>query len=167
MKAPTHNLGSPMSPFGLSLHLIAHRSAFLKRLRALMGICALILQMLAPVAAHSANSGEWMVICGADGPVLMQVQLSDDAPAPCPKCDDCKACQLSVSVGGVLSAPLTLRDLLAMTAEHRPLGVSIAANPAQFWHENRGPPLVQSLISDSLFRLSHAATLSQGDAPWT
>ena len=167
MKAPTHNLGSPMSPFGLSLPMIAHRSAFLKRLRALMGICALILQMLAPVAAHSANSGEWMVICGADGPVLMQVQLSDNDPAPCPKCGECKACQLAISTGGILPLSLTLRDHPMIKTVHGLIDGAIAANPAQFWHENRGPPLVQSLISDSLYRLSHAATLSQGDAPWT
>ncbi|WIY26075.1 DUF2946 family protein [Parasedimentitalea psychrophila] len=156
-----------MSPFGCSFHDTALRSAGLTWLRALIGICALALQMLAPITAHSENSGEWMVICGEDGAVLMQVQLSDDEPAACPICGDCKACQLGVSAGGILTPTLRSRDFPAIEVVHGMHGGSVAPNPAQFWHENRGPPLVHTILSDSAWRLFHAVTLSQGGAPWT
>lgn len=130
-----------------------------------MGICALALQLIAPIAAHSANTGEWMVICGEDGPVLMQVQLSDDDPAPCPKCDECKSCQLVVSTGSISPPTLNSRDLPMVKAVHVLHEGNVAANPAQFWHENRGPPLLHTTHSDSATRLSHAVTLSQGGAP--
>lgn len=156
-----------MSLFGCTFYDIAPRSAGLTWLRALIGICALALQMLAPIAAHAENAGQWMVICGEDGPVLMQVHLSGDEPARCPECDDCKTCQLVVSTGGISPPTLGSYGLPAikdLPAHHQ---ANAAPNPAQFWHEDRGPPLLHTIFSDSAWRLSHAVTLSQGGAPWT
>ncbi len=141
--------------------------AGLNWLRALLGICALVVQMLTPAAAHTANAGEWMVICGEDGPVLMQVSLSGDEPAPCPKCGKCEACQLVVSTGGILPVALVSRFEPKVEAIHSLPESSVGSNPAQFWHENRGPPLAHISLSDSARRLSHAVTPSKGGAPWT
>jgi len=168
MTTMTNNYGSSMSPFGLSFLLTARASSGLIRLRALIGICALALQMLAPIAAHSANTGEWIVICGENGPELIQVQLSDEAPSPCPKCDECTFCQLMASTGNTPSSALNSRDLPMIKALHVHHGGNVMANPAQFWHENRGPPRFQTTpISDGASRPSHAATLSQGGVPCT
>ena len=158
-----------MSPFSPSSHIKAQRSACLNWLRTLIGVCALTVQMLAPIAAHSANTGDWMEICGEDGPVLMQVQLSDDEQAPCPKCDECKFCQLAVSTGSIPSPVLTSYNLSAVKALHVCFEGTVEANPAQFWHENRGPPIAAPHAKDSenACRLSIDETLSKGGASWT
>ncbi|NIZ62391.1 hypothetical protein DL239_15570 [Sedimentitalea sp. CY04] len=158
-----------MSPFGSSSHLKAQRSSCLNWLRALIGVCALTVQMLAPIAAHSANTGDWMEICGEDGPALMQVQLSDDEQAPCPKCDECKFCQLVVSTGNIPNPALNSYSLPVVTAISVQHEGNVEANPAQFWHENRGPPNLISHTnpSDGICRPSIDETLSKGGASWT
>ncbi|OUS32973.1 hypothetical protein A9Q94_20985 [Rhodobacterales bacterium 56_14_T64] len=141
--------------------------AGLNWLRALMGICALVLQMMAPAAAQTATPGDWMVICGEAGPVLMQVSLSGNEPAPCPKCEKCEACQLVVSTGGILPVSLVSRFVpKAVAADVMPQSI-VGQNPAQFWYKNRGPPLAQISLNDSARRLSHAVTPSKGGASWT
>lgn len=145
----------------------AHCIAGLTWLQAVLACCALVLQMVMPAAAQSASAGEWMVICGQDGPVLTQVFLTDDTPVPCPDCGDCTACQL---LCGADDLPPNGAGLVAMiSAQTGPVQFAaiLAVNPAQFWYENRGPPLYQGLHRVSAFRAPHAATPSKGAAPWT
>lgn len=143
------------------------RSAGLSWLWALVGVCALVLQMLTPVAARAADMGEWMVICGEDGPMLIQVSLSGDEPTQCPKCESCDACQLIVSGGGLLPVTLVSRFVPKVESADVMAESSVGINPAQFWHENRGPPLAQVRLNQDACRLSHVVTPSQGGAPWT
>jgi len=156
-----------MASLCLTPFFSVRHSAGLNWLRALMGICALVLQTMTPAAAQIANPGEWMEICGEDGPVLRQVSLSGDEPAPCPKCEKCEACQLVVSTGGILPVSLVSRFVpKAVVADVMPKSI-VGKNPAQFWYENRGPPLALISLNDSASRLFHAATPNKGGAPWT
>lgn len=107
------------------------------------------------------------VICGADGPVEVRINADGEVDeAPCPECGDCPACL-------VLNAPF------ALPSGSLPFGLQYAAapakgtpdsplseNPAQFWPENRGPPLFTQVKTGFACRVSLSSEISGGQ-PWT
>ena len=140
--------------------------AALQRAGAVVALLALLLQAFAPGAAQ-AQDGMIAVICGADGPVEVRMNADGEVDeAPCPECGDCPSCLL-------LSAPYTL------PSGSVPFGLQFAAgtsprspdspnseNPAQFWPENRGPPLFTQVQSGLACRTSLSSEISGGQ-PWT
>jgi len=140
----------------------------LTQVRGVLAICTLVAQMLASAASHPALAGEWMVICSEDGPVLMQGDISGNDTTPCPECEECQACNPASAANAVLPGHSVSRFHLV-----RPVGPLLSAevlstNPAQFWPDNRDPPLANQInTSDRTHRLSCAATPNQGGAPWT
>lgn len=122
---------------------------------------------MTPGAAQSAGPGQWMVICGENGPVMTQVFLSETTPENCPKCDDCKACQQGFGTGGALPNQRTLAPVTSVQMRLVLSALSVVGNPAQFWHENRGPPLDSAPHNLSAHLGLHAATPTKGAASWT
>ena len=63
-----------------------------------------------------------------------------------------------------------LRSGISRAAEGNvllPAGTAVQPNPAQYWHDGRGPPLAAKTESERALRASVAATQDKGEAPWT
>ncbi len=138
--------------------------------RRLAGVCAilmLVLQVAFPGAAQAAAGGEWIEICGEAGVMVIQVAGEDsNGQQDCPKCSTCALCAAEIGAGPaalLLSVVSRAADravlLLAQTA--------VQPNPAQYWHDGRGPPLVTKNESERALSASVAATQIKGEAPWS
>lgn len=138
--------------------------------RRLAGMCAifmLVLQAAFPGAAQAAVGGEWIEICGEFGVVEIQVAAGDrEDNKYCPKCSTCALCAAETGAG-----PVFLHVFGASRVAGRivllPTGAAVPPNPAQYWHDGRGPPLVKKIESERAFRASVAATQNKGEAPWS
>lgn len=139
--------------------------AVLRRAGAVVALLALLLQTFAPGAAQ-AQDGMIAVICGAEGPVEVRMNADGEVDeAPCPECGTCPSCLL-------LSTPY------ALPSSSAPFGLKFAAaslqspgsprseNPAQFWPENRGPPLFTQVESGFACRAFLSSEICGGQ-PWT
>jgi len=127
----------------------------------------LVLQVAFPGAGQAAAGGEWIEICGEFGVVEIQVAAGDSEDKPdCPKCSTCALCAAENGAGPVN----TLRSGFTRAAECAvllPAGTAVQPNPAQYWHEGRGPPLVTKIESERAPSASVAATQTKGEAPWS
>ncbi|KIC35116.1 hypothetical protein RA26_19335 [Leisingera sp. ANG-M7] len=138
--------------------------------RRLAGVCAilmLVLQVAFPGAAQAAAGGEWIEICGEFGVVVIQVAGEDsNGQQDCPKCSTCALCAAETGAGpAALLLPAVSR--VADCAVLLPEGAAVQPNPAQYWNDGRGPPLVTKIESERAFRASVAATQNKGEAPWS
>ncbi len=137
----------------------------LGRAGTVVAILALLLQIFAPTAAQ-AQDGMIAVICGQDGPVQVRLNAAGDVEeAPCPECGDCAFCLLVSSPVAVPTDSLPSGLQLAVSDSLSSLSSVFSVNPAQFWPENRGPPLQTQNNSGLACRSTHRALLS-GDRPW-
>ncbi|WP_259973663.1 hypothetical protein [Leisingera aquaemixtae] len=138
--------------------------------RRLAGMCAafmLVLQVAFPGAGQAAAGGEWIEICGEFGVVEMQVAGDDSEDTQdCPKCSTCALCAAENGAGPVS----VLRSGLSRAAECAvllPAGTAVRPNPAQYWHDGRGPPLANKIEPERALGASMAATQNKGEAPWS
>lgn len=143
------------------------RPAFPIWVKALVASCALLLQLVLPVGSHPANAGEWMVICGSEGPALVQVQLADEDQETCPMCDSCQMCGEFNSTNALLSGTGVPADLSHSSNKTVICNDVVGANPAQFWPASRGPPLAQVFTVGLFSQRPNAATPNKGGASWT
>ncbi|QAX30692.1 hypothetical protein [Leisingera sp. NJS204] len=145
----------------------ACRAGFLRRLTGLCAIFMLVLQTAFPSAAQVAAGGDWIEICGEFGVVEIQIGSEDSSePQDCPKCSTCPLCAAENGAGPVS----VLRSGISRAADCAvllPAETTVQPNPAQYWHEGRGPPLVAETESERALRASVAATLTKGEAPWS
>lgn len=127
----------------------------------------LVLQVALPGAGQAAAGGEWIEICGEFGVVEIQVAAGDSEDKPdCPKCSTCALCAAENGAGAVN----TLRSGISRAAEYAvllPAGTAVQPNPAQYWHEGRGPPLAAEIEPERAPGASVAATQNKGEAPWS
>lgn len=110
-------------------------------------IISLMLQVLVPVSAQ-ASEGAWIEICGESGAELVRVDVSagETQPSDMTNCTDCGPCVLCAVAEPVI-APEPAHALLSIIIVHtqQPIGVdAIKPNAAQFWPDNRGPPVWQA-----------------------
>lgn len=138
-----------------------------RMLAGLVTVVALVLQLWAPAAAQASDS-TWVEICSEVGPVLIQMDLSDEPsdPGPCPKCQDCALCAVADGLSG---NPMLKPVFAAHMAAVNPVcpSQSVAPNPAQFWPDNRGPPVATQYIIERALRASIASNPNIGGALWT
>ncbi|WP_264212528.1 hypothetical protein [Leisingera thetidis] len=153
----------PRTPFISS----ACRAGIIRRLAGVCAIFVLVLQIAFPGAAQAAAGGEWIEICGEFGVVAIQVAAEDSGgEQDCPKCSTCALCAAENGAGPVN----VLRPGISRAAEGNvllPAGTAVQPNPAQYWHDGRGPPLAAKTESERALRASVAATQDKGEAPWT
>ena len=133
----------------------------------LFGVLALLLQLIAP-SMSSAGTGDWMEICSEQGPVLVQIDFSGEAPTevPCPKCETCALCVLNDTATDSPGAPERIQSFVVAQIT-RPAAQSLSANPAQFWPLGRGPPRGPHDITKRALRASIASIPKIGGAQWT
>ncbi|WP_260006229.1 hypothetical protein [Leisingera sp. M527] len=143
------------------------RAGFLRRLTGLCAIFMLVLQVAFPGAGQAAAGGDWIEICGEFGVVEIQIASEDSSESQdCPKCSTCPLCAAENGAGPAS----VLRSGISRAADCGvllPAGTAVQPNPAQYWHEGRGPPLVTEVDSERALRASVAATLTKGEAPWS
>lgn len=107
------------------------------------------------------------VICGADGPV--EVRMTTDGEideAPCPECGTCPSCLLLSTPFALPSGSAPFGLQFAAGPSQQSLDSPISENPAQFWPENRGPPLQTQVKSGFACRASLSSAI-HGGQPWT
>lgn len=145
----------------------ACRAGFLRRLAGLCAIFMLVLQVAFPGAGQAAAGGDWIEICGEFGVVeILVASEGGSEEQDCPKCSTCPLCAAENGAGPVS----ILRSGISRVAECAvllPAGTSVQPNPAQYWHDGRGPPLAIKIESERALRASVAATQSKGEAPWS
>lgn len=140
--------------------------AALQRAGTVVALLALLLQTFAPGAAQ-AQDGMIAVICGADGPVEVRMTADGEVDeAPCPECGDCPSCLLLSAPFVLPSSSAPFGSQYAAVASPRSPDSPNSENPAQFWPENRGPPLSTIVKSGFACRASLSSEISGGQ-PWT
>ncbi|MFY0311799.1 hypothetical protein ACFMBG_18050 [Leisingera sp. D0M16] len=145
----------------------AFRAGFARRLAGLCAVIMLVLQVAFPGAGQAAVGGEMIEICGEFGVVEIQVAAEDSQEQQdCPKCSTCALCAAENGAGPVSPQPSGI-SRTAVCAVLLPAGTAVQSNPAQYWHEGRGPPLVTKIESERAPSASVAATQSKGEAPWS
>lgn len=121
-----------------------------RTLSGLICVFALLLQVILPTTAQ-ASGGIWVEICGEFGAqtVLMDVSGDDPAPAepaPCPDCGPCVLCAVAPLV--ILpDMTITHSDTQAFLTRFQAIAADVPPNDAQFWPDNRGPPLRHAFIN--------------------
>lgn len=159
------------------MSLLNHRRhtgcrGLLSRLSAVFALCALVMVQMLPGVAAAAGTGEWVEICSDSGVTLIQIEYDADGsgtPTQHGPCKDCANCAFCGGLGavGLLSEPLSVRVGFSSLDSDVPESYRVAANPAQYWSANRGPPLVKEhdTSTGALVR-AKVSTLVMGGAPW-
>ncbi|OED50256.1 hypothetical protein AB838_03140 [Rhodobacteraceae bacterium (ex Bugula neritina AB1)] len=126
----------------------------------------LVLQVSFAGAGQVAADGEWIEICGEYGAVEIQVDSEQDGRVQdCPECTACPMCtaeSAARSAGVLFLGPNRMAECNVLL----PPGAAVQPNPAQYWNDGRGPPLVNKKHSEHTPGAPVAATQIEGEAPW-
>ncbi|WP_241482237.1 hypothetical protein [Leisingera sp. ANG-Vp] len=126
----------------------------------------LVLQIALSGAGQAAPGGDWIEICGEFGVVEIQLPAAGGGEREdCPKCSICALCAAETGARPAVWQAAGSSCAVDFTV-WLPAAVSVRPNPAQYWHDGRGPPLVTKKNSERALRASVAATQSKGGAPW-
>jgi hypothetical protein len=125
----------------------------------------LVLQVAFPGAGQAAVGGEWIEICGEFGVVEIQItEENREREQACPKCGACVLCAAAHGAIPVGAMPTSISRAEVGTFL-LPAAAAVPPNPAQHWHDGRGPPLVNQNNPERAYRASLAATQIKGEAP--
>lgn len=151
-----------------SPHSAARRLAWVAAVRRLfvcLGIAALCLQFFAPDMAKAATM-EWIEICSDDGVKVIAVDMSDGAPVPhqpCPKCDSCTFCALSLAALGGSPQPFAAPIRATLIAD-LPQDKAVLWQRRFIWPNTRGPPTAPQENKDRVFRAFPVSYSNKGEA---
>lgn len=139
-----------------------------RRLASCGFVVMLVLQILFPSLGKAESSGRWIEICSEFGIVEVQVPLEDQGN-PDGECPDCETCLMCLTDNGQTRAtPAPSSTLVIATKDARIMRPSPdVSNPAQFWHDGRGPPRRATNDMKRACGASMASTLSKEVASWT
>ncbi len=122
-----------------------------------------------PASAASHGDGDLIEICSEYGVSVVRIDdtgnVTDPEDAPCPKCSDCPVCAI-IAVGDM---PTNTTAVTATTLGQRLLlrgAQPYKENPAQFWANNRGPPLRTEKAIDLAKTQFMGLPCIDGRAPW-
>jgi|GEM_PF-3268126 len=139
----------------------------------ILGIFALILQLLAPGLAR-ASQADWMEICSDQGVVVVRMDFGDEqAPqSPAPSGGKCECCAFCPAHGGTGAAvpPNPVSLTLAYGAAHAATLPDVKADravPRAVWPSPRGPPSAPENMTDRAPVASKASIPNKGGALWT
>ena len=140
---------------------------------AILGIFALILQLLAPGLARASQT-DWMEICSEQGVVAVPMNFGDEQPrqSPAPSGDECDCCAFCLTHCGTAAAvpPNPVSLILVHGAAHAvalPDAQTGRAVPRAVWPSPRGPPSAPENMTDRAPVASEASILNKGGALWT
>ncbi|GAA6201311.1 DUF2946 family protein [Aquicoccus sp. SU-CL01552] len=140
---------------------------------AILGVFALILQLLAPGLARASQT-DWMEICSDQGVVVVPMNFGDDEAPQSPRAPDgpCECCGFCLAYSGPAAAvppnsvSLTLVHGVARAAT-LPEAQTDRAVPRAVWPSPRGPPSAPKNMTDRAPVASDASTPNKGGALWT
>ncbi|EBA16848.1 hypothetical protein RSK20926_03549 [Roseobacter sp. SK209-2-6] len=139
----------------------------LSRLLAALACLMVVLQLALPSLGQASDQGTWVEICSDLGPVEVEIS-SGETRTPSDDCPDCDICLLCAAENGQ-ARPLTLSQTYGPVPQHSAHSLKqgiVLLNPAQFWHDGRGPPRIQKTPMERASDASMATTLQEGGAPW-
>jgi hypothetical protein len=125
----------------LSRHLPLRCTGIFRRLAGCVTVLLFAVQLLLPSMGKAGAAETWIEICSEFGAIEILVDVTKGtAPSEdCPDCDICLMCAaqngLSRDVAIPASSPVWITSV---ATQLRPM--ETASNPAQFWHDGRGPP---------------------------
>lgn len=135
------------------------------RLLVYVSVLMLALQLVLPGLGKAEASGTWIEICSEFGAIEIKLpaEESDSQTGDCPDCDICLTC---AAEGGqtrqdaiLTSTTVPARDLTGRLGDR-----VVAFNPAQFWHDGRGPPRQNTKNMKRACGASMATTQIMGEA---
>lgn len=140
---------------------------------AMLGILALILQLLAPSLARASQT-DWMEICSDQGVVVVPMDFGEERAPQSPRAPDgpCDCCGFCLAYGGTAAAvppnpvSLTLAYGVARSAT-LPDAQTGRAVLCAVWPSPRGPPSAPKNMTDRAPVASKATTPNKGGALWT
>jgi len=140
---------------------------------AMLGVLALILQLLAPGLARASQT-DWMEICSDQGVVVVPMNIGDEEAPPSPRAPDgpCDCCGSCLAYGGAAAAvppnPVSLTLVQgAARAATLPDAQTDRAVSRAVWPSPRGPPSAPKNMTDRAPVASKASTPNKGGALWT
>jgi len=145
-----------------------------RRLSAALALCLMVFLQVAPGIAGAAAKGEWVEICSEFGVILKQVALNGDSlpegenknDVPCPLCAACAFCAALESEGILPEQHQARAGIGGRCSRALRALQNVAANPAQFWPDNRGPPLGTQHKQAHLRASPKASIQTVGGAFW-
>ncbi|WP_083096454.1 hypothetical protein [Pseudophaeobacter leonis] len=126
-----------------------------RRLAGCVTVLLFAVQLLLPSIGKAGAAETWIEICSEFGAIEILVQVTEgNAPSQdCPDCDICLMCAAQNGLSRSVARPvLSAVWITRVTAQGHP--IETASNPAQFWHDGRGPP---RLTPDTMTRACGAA----------
>ena len=141
---------------------------FFRRLAGYGVAIMLVIQLLFPSLGKAETAATWIEICSEFGAVEVQVSLDEDESRnkDCPDCDKCLLCIAQHAQARI--NPATCTSLVVAAAATGPMSPSAeASNPAQFWHDGRGPPRLTTYNMKRACGASMTSTQRREAASWT
>ena len=117
------------------------------RVAAVLAVLALVVAQAGPLAARVLVGGAWIEICSEAGPVMVRVDLSGEEADERGECPACATCPFCAPPDTEAAAMFEVAVTRVKAARDRPTQgtQTLIANPARFWPDNRGPPVVQAM----------------------
>ncbi|SDI43756.1 hypothetical protein SAMN04488026_100313 [Aliiruegeria lutimaris] len=140
-----------------------------RKLLAVLLCMLVVMQAMLPVPAAAYAGGDLVEICSESGVLVLRIDADgnviDPEDAPCPECDDCQLCA-NVALG---DQPAQFRTIRETGHAVRPDWIAtqpVKDNPAQFWADNRAPPLRSEKATDLSIIPFMGPPLTEGRARW-
>ncbi|CUH88762.1 hypothetical protein PH5382_02704 [Phaeobacter sp. CECT 5382] len=154
-------------------HKLLPCDGFFRRLVGCVTVIFLAVQILLPGVGKAQTAETWIEICSEFGAIEIKItedvnsdSASSDQSENCPDCDICLMCTAQNDQARLTSFSAS-RLVLPKTLAGQMRPIQVGSNPAQFWHDGRGPP---RLNIDKMARAcgaSMATTQFREEAPWT
>ncbi|MCD9148812.1 hypothetical protein [Pseudophaeobacter flagellatus] len=102
------------------------------------------MQLLLPGLGRAEAAENWIEICGEVGVVRIDIaaETGNTQNKDCPDCGTCLMCLAQITPSQATAPTRTKPAYLTGTSGQVP-SLEVASNPAQFWHDGRGPPRKQ------------------------
>ncbi|MGR3623405.1 hypothetical protein [Pseudophaeobacter sp.] len=146
-------------------HIFLPCDGVFRRLAGCVAALMLTLQLLLPGIGQAQTTGSWIEICSEFGVIEIEVPAEDSNSQneDCPDCEICLMCAAQNTQMRNNPAPAsTLVLTRGPTGQLRP--VEAASNPAQFWHDGRGPPRLNTNNMKRACGASMTTTQFKGEA---
>ena len=128
-----------------------------------LGVLFLVLQMFVPVVAQAASGSAQIEICSEFGAIEITIAADGDTASDCPDCPACAQCSLNHTIAPELATRLACFDAAPLPWVPYKADL-IVQNPAQFWPDNRGPPLAHTTITQLPGRVLGMSFRPKGEA---
>lgn len=146
-------------------HFFLRRDGIFRRLAGYVTVLMLAMQLLLPGIGKAEAAGSWIEICSEFGVIEIEM-IAEDSNSQTKDCPDCEICLMCAAQNGQLRNVLTPSSSLVLTrtlsGQLRPMEVT--SNPAQFWHDGRGPPRLNTYNMTRACGASMATTQRKGEA---